>query len=450
MDLKNFFGTLNFGRVRGFFIKDDHFKLSDSVATIIAQIACYNNSLPQGSPCSPVITNFILHVLDLRLVKIAQNNSCYYTRYADDLTFSTNENSFPKEIFFLNSTNGEWLPSKNLKREIKRAGFEINNEKNRLQFKNSRQDVTGLIVNKLINVPVEFRKSARVMTFNLFQTNSYYYMEKKEQGDGYEKKEGTISKLTGVLSYIYSIRQRTIHKVDEHDKEKNKEFDSNEKLYSNFLFYKYFSNNIKPILICEGKTDVVYFKYAIKSLSKKYPTLIEKVDKKNKFKLHILNDSKTVKHLLRLLKGTDEIKKFIETYEERLKVYNAPSLSQPVIIVLDNDEGCIKIKKIVESKFKKEINPAGFTHVTKNLYLILTQLKDDAKESKIEDCFDNKTLSIKLNGKTFNSKNKFDTTAHFGKDIFSKDIVMKNHKKIDFTGFTYLLDEIERVIAHHK
>ena len=52
LDLKDFFPSLNFGRVRGFFIKDRNFELNEHVATVIAQIACHNNELPQGSPCS--------------------------------------------------------------------------------------------------------------------------------------------------------------------------------------------------------------------------------------------------------------------------------------------------------------------------------------------------------------------------------------------------------------
>lgn len=46
LDLKDFFGTINFGRVRGFFIHDRMFALEPKVATIIAQIACHDNALP--------------------------------------------------------------------------------------------------------------------------------------------------------------------------------------------------------------------------------------------------------------------------------------------------------------------------------------------------------------------------------------------------------------------
>jgi len=57
INLKNFFDSFNFGRVRGFFIKNENFKLDPKIATVISQIACYDNKLPQGSPCSPAILN---------------------------------------------------------------------------------------------------------------------------------------------------------------------------------------------------------------------------------------------------------------------------------------------------------------------------------------------------------------------------------------------------------
>jgi len=97
-DIEDFFPTINFGRVYGFFQKNNHFALSKPVATIIAQIACHENKLPQGSPCSPVISNIIAHILDIHLNDLASKHNCTYTRYADDLTFSTNEKRFPRAI----------------------------------------------------------------------------------------------------------------------------------------------------------------------------------------------------------------------------------------------------------------------------------------------------------------------------------------------------------------
>jgi retron-type reverse transcriptase len=94
LDLEDFFPTFNFGRVRGFFLKDKAFELEKEVATTIAQIACDGQALPQGSPCSPVISELIGQVLDLRLLRFAKKYGVRYSRYADDITFSTNQKSF--------------------------------------------------------------------------------------------------------------------------------------------------------------------------------------------------------------------------------------------------------------------------------------------------------------------------------------------------------------------
>lgn len=114
-DLKDFFPSINFGRVRGFFMKNKHFLLEEKVATIVAQLACHNGSLSQGAPTSPVISNLVANHLDIRLSKIATKNRCTYTRYADDITFSTNKREFPESIAAdrnADKSAGEWNLSK--------------------------------------------------------------------------------------------------------------------------------------------------------------------------------------------------------------------------------------------------------------------------------------------------------------------------------------------------
>ena len=141
VDIKDFFPSINFGRVRGYFIKDSSFELNPAIATIIAQIACYENSLPQGSPCSPVISNLIGHVLDVHLVALAASTGCTYSRYADDLTFSTNKGDFPAPIARPESTNSphRWVPGKPLTKIVARNGFSLNPAKTRMQYHDSRQ-----------------------------------------------------------------------------------------------------------------------------------------------------------------------------------------------------------------------------------------------------------------------------------------------------------------------
>ena len=104
LDLENFFDSFHFGRIRGFFIKNKYFKLPTEVATVIAQLTCFKGRLPQGASTSPVITNLICKISDMRLLKIAKSYKLDYTRYADDLTFSTNDKLFlqRKDEFFKN------------------------------------------------------------------------------------------------------------------------------------------------------------------------------------------------------------------------------------------------------------------------------------------------------------------------------------------------------------
>ncbi|MCP6612430.1 reverse transcriptase domain-containing protein, partial [Klebsiella pneumoniae] len=82
----------------GYFLKNNNFSLNTELSTLIAKIACHQDKLPQGSPCSPVITNLILVSLDRRLSNLCNSVGCTYTRYADDITISTNKKEFPKGI----------------------------------------------------------------------------------------------------------------------------------------------------------------------------------------------------------------------------------------------------------------------------------------------------------------------------------------------------------------
>jgi RNA-directed DNA polymerase len=98
VDLKDFFQSINFGRVYGFFMKNRDFELSPKTATILAQIACFDNALPQGAPSSPVISNLIAHILDVRILGLCKSTKCYYSRYVDDITISTSQAQFPHSL----------------------------------------------------------------------------------------------------------------------------------------------------------------------------------------------------------------------------------------------------------------------------------------------------------------------------------------------------------------
>ena len=175
VDLEEFFPSINFGRVRGFFIKNKHFALNPDAATIVAQIACHQGGLPQGACTSPIISNLVAHILDVRLGKLAAAAKCTYTRYADDLTFSTNQKDFPPSIAFqVPGTAGDWVLSDALKNKIGSSGFVLNAKKTRMQCRPSQQTVTGLTVNEKVNIRAGYYKAARAMCHSLFQKGWYY------------------------------------------------------------------------------------------------------------------------------------------------------------------------------------------------------------------------------------------------------------------------------------
>lgn len=558
IDLKNFFDSFNFGRVRGFFIKDKDFTVSPEIATVIAQIACYQGKLPQGAPSSPIITNLITRILDYRIVKIAKKYRFTYSRYADDMTFSTNRELNSNKLRASKELDN-FLTE--LEEVIISSGFEINPKKTRLSNNMQRQEVTGLVVNKKINVKREYIKNTRAMAFQLYKDGAFEI----------DKKPGTINQLTGRFAFIFQIDQynnyllykksliqnnldaqkyllgRNSSKKSEskyywkyifYNKDLRKElfdnkkhntynlptefysigkeqkktymslFNSREKEYKKFLFYKYFFGNDKPIIVTEGKTDPRYIKAALKKLYRKYPELIEKVGNNFVFKIEFLNHTNTIEYLFNVPEGgegfkywynyfsdksyyNDEGKKkfFALDPEERILYANYITYFQqltdnipnyPTIFLFDNEPNNrngkdksplflfanhakdlmnpqnkdSKTSKSLESKISdnlEKIRREKPCRINKNgsLYIMATPLvssKNDGNFSDIEDLLLSRKLPPILKGKTF-SKSGGDN--HYGKEILSKH-VLKNYEKFDFTEFIPLLDGIRDNILDYK
>jgi RNA-directed DNA polymerase len=168
LDLKDFFPTITFARVRGVLTKVGY---SPAVATVLAllctesprqtltydgkpyHVALGPRALPQGACTSPALSNQVARRLDRRLAGLCEKMQWTYTRYADDLTFSADEGH-----------RGE-LPVLIAKvREIvEDEGFSINPKKGRVQRKSARQSVTGVVVNDHLTVPREEYKRLRAI-----------------------------------------------------------------------------------------------------------------------------------------------------------------------------------------------------------------------------------------------------------------------------------------------
>ena len=163
IDLQDFFPSINFGRVRGLFMGTPY-HLDARVATVLAQICCFANQLPQGAPTSPVISNMICARMDSHLQRLAASQRCFYTRYADDLSFSTYTGTFPLALAVIGPDNRVEIGGQ-LAEVVAKNGFRINPAKTRLQRCTHRQEVVGLIVNDFPNVERRYVRHIRSMLY---------------------------------------------------------------------------------------------------------------------------------------------------------------------------------------------------------------------------------------------------------------------------------------------
>lgn len=456
MDLKDFFGSFNFGRVRGFLLSNNQFGLHAEVATTLAQICCHENKLPQGAPTSPIVTEFITRILDIRLSKIAKRNGCTYSRYADDLTFSTNKREFPTEVAAL-GLNGQWTAGSAIANKIHASGFEVNPIKYRMQFADSRQEATGLVVNKKVNVSKNYTKQVRYMAHSLFQKGECFIQEPQTKLPILVSSHvlgGKLAHQFYIKSQEYLDTKGKALPVARFEKE-GKRAPAYYRKYADFIYFQNFFSSSTPTILCEGVTDNIYIKCAIKSLFSKVPSLgyASKAASKIELLCGFYNYSPTAQAVTKLTGGANPLKTFIETYGVTFARFKAASIDAPVIVVVDNDAANNGLWKMLQEKFglAGADGSHDFYYVTKNLYVVPIP-KIGGKDTFIEHLFDAKTLASQLNGKTFDfgQKGKRIAPNKYGKMAFAKDVVRKHRANIDFSGFLPLLVNVEKAMSEHK
>lgn len=457
VDIENFFGNIGFPRVYGFFLKNNRFKLRSKIAATLAHIICTKEGLPQGSPCSPVMSNLIGGALDFRLSKLAERHGCTYTRYVDDLSFSTNKTQFPVGIAFLDEENGVWVPGKDLLSVIRRSGFSLNNKKTRMSYKDSRQIVTGLVVNRKVSVPVEYRRRVRAYVHRLIKEGQYFV--RNDQGVEFS---GNVRALQGMMNYILHAERLSGKKLP--DSSGGRGCVGFHRVYRDYLFYTRFFNPANPFVICEGKTDPIHLKASILSKTEKFPYL---VDGKGGLAISFFNhdgyddhgDVKSgrisVSKALGVFSGGGpSFRNLIGLYNRFLKKYSKDRkdyFSNPVIMIFDNDKGGIldAIPVIRNNSDKKNggafngdggrdseyFNPFG------NLFIVPVPRKKSMgrEDFDIESLHDDELRVGRLNEKGIvNNKVKF---AMYVRD---------NAKSINFDGFEPILETISKIVKESE
>jgi retron-type reverse transcriptase len=189
------------------------------IANIIASICCTEmeverkneagewekvkrNVLPQGAPTSPVITNIICQKLDKRLAGVAKRFGLKYSRYADDITFSSQHTIYQADSEFIDE----------IRRIITQQGFHIKESKTRLQKDGYRKEVTGLLVNEKVNVQQRYIKQLRMWLY-YWETYGYeraygFFLQQylSDKGNIVKGKPDMANVIAGKLDYLKMVK----------------------------------------------------------------------------------------------------------------------------------------------------------------------------------------------------------------------------------------------------
>ena len=183
LDIKNFFGSITEDMVYETLLFETGY--TKALCRLLAQLCCFRGCLPQGTVTSPMLSNIVFRQCDIALSDLAAKYGMDYTRYSDDLFFSSNQAVNTKD--FLNEAADTLL----------RFGFKLNHEKTKIRRQQHRQAVLGLTVNDHIQVNREYRRKL---------VQELYYLERFGKNCNGAVETGDYLKymqiLQGKLAYV--------------------------------------------------------------------------------------------------------------------------------------------------------------------------------------------------------------------------------------------------------
>lgn len=260
MDLKDFFPSIHIGRIIGA-LTGSPFDLQKEVAVTLAQICTFQGVLPQGAPSSPILSNIICRSLDNALLSLAKECRADYTRYADDITISTNLHHIPEQLGKIVSDT--FVPSVRLRKIIEDAGFVLNEEKTRYSSAQGRECVTGLVVNEKVNVPRFYIRRVRAILHSWEKFGIERAAE--EHFAKYSPKVPSDvdlvmrfkRKVAGMIGYIGMVKGK--------ESSVYKSFASTIKRLAPDvpLSIPHIKTDAKMVVFCEGKTDALHLEAAL-------------------------------------------------------------------------------------------------------------------------------------------------------------------------------------------
>jgi RNA-directed DNA polymerase len=197
IDLSDFFDTVTDIQIYNIFKSIGYNSL---ISTIFSKICTNKGRLPQGSPCSPKLANLVTWKLDKRIQGYVGKKGITYTRYADDLTFSSLHPSTTIQILPL------------VKRIIEDEGFIVNNRKTRFAGASRRKKITGLIIsNNRYGIGNEKYKILRSKIYHLTKTKEQKNLELLNHVNGWISYLKSVDKVRYNRLYGYVFQLKNLH-----------------------------------------------------------------------------------------------------------------------------------------------------------------------------------------------------------------------------------------------
>lgn len=268
IDLSDFFPSINFNRIKSL-LQNPPFNANSNTSIMLANLLTNSNGLPQGASTSPILSNMICRRMDNRLFKYCEKYNGIYTRYADDISLSWN---CVNNIGYFYDEKNKVL-NKILTLIIEEEGFEINHKKTYYSSKNGHKEVTGVIVNKYVNVPKDYFYRLRSIINDVYKNGfDIAYRHHCEKMKIKYEPEGTnqfVRKLMGMMSYYKMIVNNEVFSRKRYIKIAEK---LNEKLRYNFCVINYDISSLKndAVFIFSKKTSSDEFGYGTIFRYKKY------------------------------------------------------------------------------------------------------------------------------------------------------------------------------------
>ena len=188
LDIKNFFDNIDFMDVYNSCFNINFFP--KSVGMLLTYLCTYNEHIPQGAPTSAYISNLVMKNFDNELGAWCEMNNISYTRYSDDMTFS-----------------GEFEPKKiiiKVRKMLYKLGLQLNNKKIHVIQNSNCQIVTGIVVNKKIQVNIKYRNKIRQ---EIYYINKYGINSHLEKIKTNETKEDYLKRLYGKILFVLQINK---------------------------------------------------------------------------------------------------------------------------------------------------------------------------------------------------------------------------------------------------